>query len=155
MLKDRNTVAVPRATKPLVTKIMSRVSGSLSVISNAHTDCLPWTGEMNYGTPSMCIRGQRYRVQLLLHCWYERRKAYPRRCRFQRDPRCYDRRCVNPHHIVSSSLPSDPLFAHPIPVTTHKKKIYTPSSDEMSVSATMSEDCISMSEDTCDSVCDG
>lgn len=155
MLKDRNTVAVPRATKPLVTKIMSRVTGSLSVISSERTDCMPWTGETNRGIPSMCIHGQRYRIQLLLHCWYERRKAYPRRCRFQRDSRCYDRRCVNPYHIVSSSLPSDPLFVHPIPVPCQKKKERAPYADEMSLSATMSEDCMSMSEDTCDSVYSG
>lgn len=155
MLNSGNTGAVPRVTKPLVKKIMSRVSGPLNVISSNHNSCLPWNGEMNRGTPSICIQRQRYRVQLLLHCWSTHRKAYPRRCRFRRVPHCYDRRCVNPHHIASDSLPVDPLFADPIPVTPRRKKAQTPSHDEMSVSATMSEDCTSMSEDTCDSTCEG
>lgn len=158
MLKATNKGAVPRVTKPLVLKIMSRVGERLGNISSGHDGCLSWTGEINYGTPSILIDGQRYRVQLLLHCWYERRKAYPRRCRYKRVSHCFDRHCVNPHHIVPDSLPRDPVFADPIPITPRvEKKISTPpsQSDEMSTSMTISEDCTSISEDTCDSMCDG
>lgn len=147
---------MPSLTPKLLRSILARVEGPLRVIASESNSCVSWTGALNRGSPSIKLEGARYRVQLLLFCWHDHRKAYPRKRRFQRVAHCYNRRCVNPHHIISSSLPSDPLFVapRPLPCPQEKKKNQPPPSDDMSTSATHSDDCVSVSEDTCESTYD-